>query len=128
MAENNCKCIVCGKEYYFCLSCNKRSVHPKPSWYVNYCSENCKNISTILTDYGFGNIEKADAEKALNECDLSGINSFAENIKEDIEKLQKKDKSAKPSFSQKKESVSLGISKEDASVGLMAPTENKDEE
>ena len=126
MAENNCKCIVCGKEYYFCLSCNKRSAHPEPSWRVNYCGENCKNISTVLTSYGFGNITKEEAEEALGKLDLTGLKSFSKNVRDEIANIQKKDKLAKPSFSEKRENSSKGLTDSvEESKGLMEPSKEE---
>ena len=63
------KCIVCGAEYTYCRSCPKDL--KKEMWYALYDSENCKNISQVLTDYNFNKVTKEEAKDILSGCDLS---------------------------------------------------------
>ena len=91
MPAPNCKCLVCGKEYYFCLKCNKRRPNPSESWHINYCDENCKKLFDISNRFNFGHITKEEAEKELAECDTSKFSSFSTGIKETIKAVQKKE-------------------------------------
>ena len=62
-------CLLCKQEYKYCKSC-KSDVKKEP-WNTLYCSENCKNISTALTDYNLEHITKDEAKVLLSNCDLS---------------------------------------------------------
>ena len=63
------KCILCAKEYTYCKSCPKDA--KKEAWHTLYDTENCKNISKVLTDYNFKQIDKEEARDLLSQCDLS---------------------------------------------------------
>ena len=63
------KCLLCKQEYKYCKSC--KSDAKKEPWNTLYCSENCKNISTALTDYNLEHITKEEAKSLLSNCDLS---------------------------------------------------------
>lgn len=78
MKRNNKKCIVCGKEYSYCPTC--RGDANQPAWRSIYCSENCKSIMDIATDYNASELIKADAKKKLSSCDLSNKKNFKDGI------------------------------------------------
>ena len=78
-------CCVCHKEYSFCL-CNPEDRN-KPTWYFAYCSENCKDIYTVTSDYENGNISADDAKKQLDKLDLSQIANFGESYQKAIMKI-----------------------------------------
>lgn len=83
--KDNKKCIICGKTYSYCPSCN-HDVN-KPSWYMIFDSENCKNIYDICVDYRDGVIDKQVAYEKLKDCDLSGLKDFASSTKKQIEEI-----------------------------------------
>ena len=70
-------CCVCHKEYSFCL-CNPEDRN-KPTWYFAYCSENCKDIYTVTSDYEDKKISADYAKKQLDKLDLSQIANFGES-------------------------------------------------
>lgn len=74
MIKNNKKCILCGKVYTFCNRCEEFDHLPR--WMGIYCSENCRAIFNILTDYNGGHITKEEAIQKLNDCDLSYRDHF----------------------------------------------------
>lgn len=124
MKKPNCKCLACGKEYYFCLQCNQRQPRPLPSWHLNFCDDGCKEILEAVSSYCGGSISKEDADAIISKYDKAKIDTLKDNLKEKIKEIQKKDKSTKGSLVDKEPTVS----KEDTSVGLMAPTiDEKDE-
>ena len=63
------KCVLCGKEYEFCPTCNKDK--HKPLWYKLYHDENCKSIFEALNNYNFELATKEEAKEILAKCDLS---------------------------------------------------------
>ena len=80
MAKKNRKCITCGENYSYCPSCNRTA----PYWMTDFHAENCKNIFQICTEYNVGLKTKEQAREALNACDLSNKENFAECIKRDF--------------------------------------------
>ena len=78
-------CCVCHKEYSFCL-CNPEDRN-KPTWYFAYCSENCKDIYTVTSDYENGNISADEAKTQLDRLDLSQIANFGESYQMAIMKI-----------------------------------------
>lgn len=78
-------CCVCHKEYSFCL-CNPEDRN-KPTWYFAYCSENCKDIYTVTSDYENGNISADEAKTQLDRLDLSQIANFGESYQSAIMKI-----------------------------------------
>ena len=83
MAKKNRECSTCGTKYSYCPNCNRKS----PSWMTNFHDENCKNIFQICTQYNVGLLTKEQAQEALNACDLSNKENFAECIKRDFENI-----------------------------------------
>lgn len=69
MVKNNKICTLCGKAYDYCNSC--ASYIDKPIWMAMYCSEDCKDIVPILTDYVFNRIEKDEAKAILDTKDTT---------------------------------------------------------
>jgi hypothetical protein len=50
-------------------------------------TENCKNIFQLCTQYNVGLLTKDQAQEALNACDLSNKENFAECIKRDFNNI-----------------------------------------
>lgn len=74
MAKLNKECIVCGKKYSFCNSCNEDL--NRPFWMNDFHDENCKNIYHACAGYSAKHKTKEEARKILDECDLSDKASF----------------------------------------------------
>lgn len=81
MAKTNRICKVCGLEYYFCPACSATRANPQPKWKINYCSENCKTISSTAIKYNCNDITKEEAKEILSKCDLSKINEYDDDLK-----------------------------------------------
>ena len=82
--KNNRKCIVCGREYYFCHTCQDGAI--KPSWYLIFHDQNCHDIydavANILPQQG-----KEAAKEALDKLDLSNKENFHPNIIKSINEI-----------------------------------------
>ena len=87
MARTNRVCKICGKGYYFCPNCNENLANPKPSWYNSFDSENCRDIFTILVDNFLKKDTNEISQKKLSACDLSGIKTFDEDTRKQIEDI-----------------------------------------
>lgn len=79
-------CCVCHREHIYCPVCNSEDRN-KPTWYFAYCSENCKDIYDVTSDYENGNISADDAKAQLDKLDLSQIASFGESYQKAIMKI-----------------------------------------
>lgn len=66
--KNNKICVFCNKEYHYCPTCGEDFF--KPTWYNNFCSEECKDIYKILLDVIASKMTKEDAKKVLVETKL----------------------------------------------------------
>lgn len=89
MKKTNRTCIVCGERYYYCPSCQDDM---RPTWHVLFHEENCKNIFNILENHFLEKISTESAYEQLNKCDLSKIDNFREDIKNQATDIIKKAK------------------------------------
>lgn len=78
-------CSTCRSEYRFCPRCNEDK--DKPNWYFAFCSENCKDIYDITSNYSWGNISEKEAKEKLSKLNLSKINNFGESYQNTIAKI-----------------------------------------
>ena len=83
MAKKNRKCSTCGTKYSYCPNCDRNA----PSWMAGFHTENCKNIFQLCTQYNVGLLTKEQAQEALNACDLSNKENFAECIQRDFKNI-----------------------------------------
>lgn len=79
-------CCVCRKEHLFCPQCRPEDRN-KPTWYFAYCSENCKDIYTVTSDYEDKKITADKAKTQLDKLDLSHIANFGESYQKAIMKI-----------------------------------------
>lgn len=80
----NAECLVCGKKYHCCLSCEKeRSFRPWRS--ITDTIEHYK-IHLILCDYHNGNIDKMEAKELLSRVsfDMKELRESVQTVIKDI--------------------------------------------
>lgn len=82
----NRTCCICGQPYHFCPVCNSEDAG-KPTWYFVFCSENCKNIYNVCTDWRDGNISKEKASEKIAKLNIDGLENFADATKYQIKEL-----------------------------------------
>ena len=68
----------CGKTYLYCPVCDE--YQHMPYWSLVYCSENCKNIDGVLSDWGSHMISSEEAAKKLAALDTSRMEYWNENF------------------------------------------------
>ena len=83
MGKRNRKCYLCGESYLYCPTCSQDRM--KPSWMVEFHSEDCKNIFDACTRYNMGIISKEEAQEIIISCDLSNQDNFKSYVKHDLE-------------------------------------------
>ena len=69
MARYDRSCILCGKVYEYCNSCS--AFQDKPVWMFSYCSEDCKDVTSLLTDFIYNKISKEEVKQAIESKDTS---------------------------------------------------------
>lgn len=79
-------CCVCHQEHMYCPVCNPEDRN-KPTWYFAYCSENCKDIYAVTSDYEDKKITADEAKAQLDKLDLSHIANFGESYQKAIMKI-----------------------------------------
>lgn len=57
-------------------------------WYFSFCSENCKKIFDIASDFELNHISAKDAEEMVNKLDLSRFEYFGTSYKNSILKIK----------------------------------------
>ena len=87
MSKNGLRtCCVCHNEFVFCPVCNPEDRDKEP-WHFAYCSENCKDIYAVTSDYECGRISANEAREQLDKLDLSQIANFGESYQKAIIKI-----------------------------------------
>lgn len=80
-------CCVCGTQYKFCPRCNEDK--DKPLFYFTFCSENCRDIYNVTSEYENGQIDSIDAKAQIDKLDLSKLSNFGTSYKASIDKIIK---------------------------------------
>lgn len=91
---NNRKCYCCGKIYTYCPSCAE-DVN-KPAWMALYDNDNCQTIWFAIADYKQGVINKDEAKKILEKCDLSDNKNFEKKIIDGLDEILAEEKVETP--------------------------------
>ena len=89
--KENATCIICGKKYHLCISC-ERNKETWKKWKMITDNENCYNIYNVLNDYNFNKISKNDARMLLDELDLTDVKTFKNSVIQIIEEIMKAEK------------------------------------
>ena len=84
--KNSRTCCVCGKSYSFCPTCNPED-KDKPYWMFAWCSENCKEIYNVTSQYENEQLSAKEAKKQLDKLDLSRLEHYGSSYKKSIEKI-----------------------------------------
>lgn len=80
-------CVVCRDNYEYCNKCSRDS--DKPLWMMTFCSDNCKSIYDIESDFEDGLISDIEAKEKLEKLDLSRKEYFNKSYKNSLDKIMK---------------------------------------
>ena len=80
-------CTVCGKQYRYCPRCKEFDYMEK--WHTEYCSEQCKNVSSIINRYAFKHINKSEAKKLLENNNITKDTILLPDKKEYVDEILK---------------------------------------
>ena len=85
--HNTINCVVCGKEFKPCLTCEKFKNH-FIGWRLLTEKEDHFKIYMIVKDYLAGRADREESLAMLEKVDLSDMDTFKDSIKEVIAKIQ----------------------------------------
>ena len=77
-------CIVCGRQYEFCPNC-KNQAHANEQWRSIYCSDNCRQIFHVCSDYQANKITKQQAGVQLAKLNLPS--KMSDGIKKNVQEI-----------------------------------------
>ena len=83
----NRKCIVCPDKHHYKYCSNCSGYNSKETWRFLYCSQNCREIYSIATDFVNGKLTGLDAKHKLEKLDLSDLEFYHSVIKKNIEDI-----------------------------------------
>lgn len=89
MAKNR-TCKVCGIKYSYCPTCYEDKY--KPTWMMLYHDDNCRQIWATVSAALSGDMPKDEAVKKLRSLDLTNLESFVPQIRDQIKELLKEQK------------------------------------
>lgn len=85
MADNNKKCLLCGKGFKFCPTCQQKS--PADAWKNIFDKENCRTIFNLACDFHQKEVDIDKAREILLNCDLSDKDTFRSDVVEVIDEI-----------------------------------------
>lgn len=91
--RTNRVCKICGKAYYYCVSCDEaqRGLKGYEPWHILVHDENCLRIFTTLQNHFTKEITDEEARNILNSCDLSVIENAMNSVKEQVNAIVAKE-------------------------------------
>lgn len=75
-------CVLCGKKYEYCPRCDET----RPTFYLKYCGENCRDISLVMNKYSFKHLSQDEAAAELSKLNLE-LEKYKEQDKKYIENI-----------------------------------------
>ena len=75
-------CVLCGKKYEYCPRCDET----RPTFYLKYCGENCRDISLVMNKYSFKHLSQDEAAAELSKLNLE-LEKYKEQDKKYIESI-----------------------------------------
>lgn len=82
------KCKCCATKYSYCPSCSGAD-RLKPTWYAQFCSEECMTLWTTAVKFNMKMIDQAEAKMAIKSLDLKDKSEYAESIQRDMDIILK---------------------------------------
>lgn len=92
MPKANRICHCCGQPYYYCPSCADEK---RPTWYIMWDSEKCKNIFNTLTDESTKKITTKECKEKLIELGVDKFETLKDSVKNHIDKVMSCEDSVK---------------------------------
>lgn len=82
MARKNRTCLACSTKYSYCSTCG--TDRNKPSWYSQFCSEDCMTLWTTATKFNMEMLSKAEAKEVISELNLKDHSEYVACVQRDL--------------------------------------------
>lgn len=84
--RKNRKCICCSTQYCYCPDCGGVD-RLKPSWYSEFCGEDCKDLWMAATRFNMKTISKEEAKKIILALNLKDKAEYVECVQKDLDNI-----------------------------------------
>ena len=84
------KCRCCGTTYSYCPSCSNAD-KLKPTWYTDYCSEECMTLWTTAVKVNMNMLTKEEAKDIIDTLELKDKSVYKECIQRDLKNILEED-------------------------------------
>lgn len=81
--RKNRQCSCCGVQYTYCPDCGGAD-RLKPTWYADFCSENCKDLWSTATKFNMGMMTKQEAAEIISSLSLKDRETYVPCIQRDL--------------------------------------------
>ena len=110
----NRKCSTCGKEYSYCPDCSGPD-RLKPSYFAEFCCEDCMTIWTTATKYNMNKLTKSEAKEIISKLTLKPTEEYVACVQRDLKVILAEEPKSKRS----KKAVPVAI-EESISIPVVA--------
>lgn len=95
MSDHERQCIVAPSHTYeYCPHCDKSK--DRETWRALYCSENCRSIFNVCSQYVAKKITASEAKRQLNGLKLPAMNELADSISKNVQEIMGSKEDVKP--------------------------------
>lgn len=79
------KCIICGKKYKYCIPCGNGS--PNETWRYIYCSEDCRQLFNIASDWTANKLSAIEAKIKLDGINIPPLNNLQSSLRKNLDEI-----------------------------------------
>lgn len=84
--KNNKKCQACGTAYSYCPSCSRADAL-KPSYFSEFCCEDCKTLWSTATKFNMNKLTKAEAKSIISALELKPAEQYVACLQRDLQNI-----------------------------------------
>ena len=95
--RKNRQCSCCGTQYTYCPDCGGAD-RLKPTWYADFCCEDCKELWLTATKFNMNLMTKQEAAEIISHLSLKDKTAYVACVQKDLENIfakEDKNKAAK---------------------------------
>ena len=112
MAKKNRKCLCCNTTYTYCPTCGGQD-RLKPTWYTEFCSEDCKDLWETATKYNMNMISKEEAKETISGLNLKPHTEYVDCVQRDLKNILEEPKKEEKTFKAQKQKAHAVVETEE---------------
>ena len=86
MAIKNRRCLSCQKSFSYCPDCSRVDAL-KPSYFSEFCCEDCKTLWSTATKFNMGKLTKVEAKTIISALELKPADQYVACIQRDLKNI-----------------------------------------